>query len=139
MSIRILRSIALGLLLSAWLQAGEPAAPPQPKSLTFEELAKLVDKPGNILFVDVRKPEEFASLGTLKGALNIPLDQVPDRLKELPKDRPIVVVCRSGHRSGLAATLLQEKGFQVLGSGGLKDFAEKKKDVLIDPQHDAKK
>lgn len=75
------------------------------------------------LIVDVRTPEEFAS-GHYKNAVNIPLDQIAERLKEFgAKDRPIVVYCRSGNRSAKAKALLFQHGFtDVTNGGGLSDM-----------------
>jgi rhodanese-related sulfurtransferase len=55
----------------------------------------------------------------------IPLDQLKDRLDELPKDQDIVVVCRSGRRSKIGASILQEAGFTRVESmsGGLNEWA----------------
>ncbi|RKG74253.1 rhodanese-like domain-containing protein [Corallococcus exercitus] len=62
--------------------------------------------------VDVRSPEEFAA-GHLQGAVNIPVDQLEQRLGELGSPQtPVVVYCRSGARSSRAERLLKEKGFQ---------------------------
>lgn len=61
--------------------------------------------------VDVRTPAEYQTKH-LPGALNVPLQQLDERLKELePKDRDIVLYCRSGHRSGIAYETLRKEGF----------------------------
>lgn len=66
------------------------------------------------LLLDVRTPEEFAA-GHLAGAVNIPLQTLDRRLAELgPKDRPIVVYCRSGHRSAHAREILRRAGFTAV-------------------------
>ncbi len=66
---------------------------------------------GGARLVDVRSPAEFAS-GHLPAARNIPLDQLPGRLKELqPADKPVVLYCASGARSGFAARTLRKHGF----------------------------
>ena len=54
--------------------------------------------------VDVREAWEYGE-GHVPGAVNIPLSTLPQRLAELPKDRPILLVCNSGNRSGAAAEL----------------------------------
>lgn len=64
----------------------------------------------NSQFVDVRTPQEVAT-GTLEGAVNIPLDQLPARLVELDASRRTVLLCRSGNRSGQAAAYLSGAGF----------------------------
>lgn len=72
--------------------------------------------------VDVREPDEFKS-GHLLNAKHIPLGKLSDRVGELERyrDRPIVVVCRSGNRSATACALLSRQGFtQVYNlSGGV--------------------
>lgn len=60
--------------------------------------------------IDVRQPDEVAS-GTLPGAVNIPLDVLPERIDELDRDRRVVLLCRSGGRSTAAAELLTAVGF----------------------------
>ncbi len=69
------------------------------------------------LFLDVRTPEEF-SQGTVPGARNIPLQQLQERLAELPKDKNILVFCRSGVRSQKASEFLAGKGFPVYNVEG---------------------
>ena len=75
--------------------------------------------------VDVRTPAEFAD-GAYKGAINIPLSVLPVRMNELePKDKPIVLYCASGARSGQGARLLKHAGFKdVVNAGGLDDMPQ---------------
>lgn len=64
--------------------------------------------------LDVRTPGEFAD-GHLDGAINIPLGDLDRRMSELdPKDRPIVVYCRSGSRSARAADKLEGAGYNAV-------------------------
>jgi rhodanese-related sulfurtransferase len=63
--------------------------------------------------LDVRTPAEFAT-GHAKGAMNIPVDQLSGRLKELGEPGVIVIYCQSGMRSGQAAGVLKAAGFDVL-------------------------
>ena len=67
---------------------------------------------GELLIVDVRSPKEFAE-GHVPGALNIPHDELGDRLAELgeARDRPVVLYCQSGRRAGMASTTLIGAGF----------------------------
>jgi phage shock protein E len=73
--------------------------------------------------VDVRSFAEFKD-GAYKGAINIPLGMLPARMFELePKDKPIVLYCASGARSGQAARLLKQAGWtDVVNAGGLDDM-----------------
>jgi phage shock protein E len=62
------------------------------------------------LLLDVRTPAEFSG-GHIPGAVNIALQNLPQRLAELPKDRPLVIYCRSGNRSRQAQQYLAQAGF----------------------------
>ncbi len=75
--------------------------------------------------VDVRTPAEFKD-GTYPGAINIPVSLLPVRMNELePKDKPIVLFCASGARSGQAARLLKQAGFtDVVNAGGLDNMPQ---------------
>lgn len=66
--------------------------------------------------LDVRSHEEFQS-GHLRGAANIPVQELPRRLAEVPKNHAVVVYCRSGGRSAAAAQLLASAGFRVVDIG----------------------
>ncbi len=69
---------------------------------------------GGARLVDVRSPEEFAD-GHVAGAVNIPVDEIAQRLTKLePRDRAIVVYCRSGFRSSRARKLLEAAGFRLV-------------------------
>jgi len=67
--------------------------------------------------VDVRTPYEFTG-GSVKGAVNIPLGDLPDQLSEFNGKKNIVVFCRSGNRSAQAKNILEQKGFQNVINGG---------------------
>lgn len=67
--------------------------------------------------VDVRMPGEFAS-GSVKGAVNIPLDKVSSQLAKFKGKKNIVVFCRSGNRSGQAKSILAQNGIQNVINGG---------------------
>jgi rhodanese-related sulfurtransferase len=71
-------------------------------------------------FLDVRNQEEWDQYHIAESTL-IPLNQLKDRVTELPKDKDIVVVCRSGRRSQSGASILQKAGFTNVSSlsGGL--------------------
>ena len=62
------------------------------------------------VLIDVRRPDEFAT-GHIANAINIPVENLADRLAEIPHDKPIVVYCHSGNRSGKAASTLSQAGY----------------------------
>lgn len=70
------------------------------------------------LLLDVRTPAEHAS-GAPSGAVNIPVQELATRLRELPKDRAIVAFCRSGARSASAVEQLVAAGFDAHDAGGV--------------------
>jgi adenylyltransferase/sulfurtransferase len=73
---------------------------------------------GEPLFIlDVREPSEHA-LGAIEGSRLIPLGELGGRLDDLPRDRPIAAYCAAGMRSGKAAKLLRDKGFQAVSLAG---------------------
>jgi rhodanese-related sulfurtransferase len=75
--------------------------------------------------LDVRTPEEWADFHVPNTTL-IPLDELPDRLNELPRDQEIVVVCRSGNRSQEGRDILRQAGFSQVSSmsGGLREWRD---------------
>lgn len=68
--------------------------------------------------IDVRSPKELQRDGRLPDAVNIPLDSLRDHLDELPKNRPLIVSCRSGQRSYIAERILKNDGFDVKNLDG---------------------
>jgi phage shock protein E len=77
---------------------------------------KKVDYQGAFL-VDVRTPGEFAE-GTAKGGVNIPLNEIQQRIEEFKGKKLIVVYCRSGSRSAQAESILKKNGFTAVVNGG---------------------
>lgn len=67
--------------------------------------------------VDVRTPEEF-ELGSAEGAVNIPLNEVNNKLSEFKSKDKIVVFCKSGVRSGQAKSILENNGIENVINGG---------------------
>jgi len=77
----------------------------------------------NTILLDVRTKEEF-DLGTINGAVNIPVDELRSRIEELPKDKAIVVFCQIGLRAYLAVKILSANNFEKVFnlSGGYKTY-----------------
>ena len=91
------------------------------KPLYWREL-KQTD-PDSIFLIDVRTADEFA-LGSIKGAVNIPLDDLRSRLGEIPHNKPICLFCGVGLRGYLASNILRENGFTDVRNliGGLRTY-----------------
>ncbi|MGZ4300504.1 MAG: rhodanese-like domain-containing protein [Gaiellaceae bacterium] len=87
---------------------------------------------GRVVVLDVRETIEWKA-GRIPGALHIPLAYLPSRRRELPRDQTIVTVCRSGHRSSLAARGLRHAGYRVENlDGGMKAWARAR--LPLDPR-----
>lgn len=77
---------------------------------------------GDLLLLDVRQEGELDErLGHVDGALPVPLDELRQRLAEIPRDKPIVTVCHAGMRSGQATVILRQGGFERVANmrGGM--------------------
>jgi NADPH-dependent 2,4-dienoyl-CoA reductase/sulfur reductase-like enzyme/rhodanese-related sulfurtransferase len=84
-------------------------------SVTYDQAVAME----NPLFLDVRKNEEFEE-GCIPQSIHIPLDELRQRIHELPRDRHLIVTCRTGVRSYVAIRILKQSGFEQLSnlSGG---------------------
>lgn len=101
----------MGLL--DWLGGNAPGN--DPTHLSAAELVRRLKEREAGLIVDVREPEELSgSLAALPGAKNIPLSEFGRRYSEIPKDRRVTLVCRSGGRSAQAVAFLQRQGYTQL-------------------------
>lgn len=91
-------------------------------AITWREL--LATDRSSVMLLDVRTAEEF-SFGSLPGAVNIPLDDLRERMQELPKEKEIIVFCAVGLRGYLAQRILRGHGYTAVRNliGGYKTFA----------------
>ena len=82
----------------------------------------------NATIIDVRTPEEFA-VEHFPNAVNIPLDNIAQRIKEFKEmQKPIVAYCRSGNRSSIAVSILKQNGINdAINGGGLDDVKQNMK------------
>ena len=89
--------------------------------LTPEQLAeRLKQAPGSYVLLDVRELDERET-ARIEPSVHIPMNQVPGRLSELPRDRPMVVYCHHGSRSAMVAAYLESEGFEGIANltGGI--------------------
>ncbi|WP_017471654.1 rhodanese-like domain-containing protein [Amphibacillus jilinensis] len=87
------------------------------KVINGVELEKLILSNPPLNVIDVREPFELED-GTIPGAVNIPLGQLPQQINALNKEQHYYVVCRSGARSGNAVTFLNECGYDATNVEG---------------------
>lgn len=76
----------------------------------FDEIEQLND---NQILLDVRNPAELDNVGFIKGAINIPVDQLRQRMDELPKDKEIIIYCQVGLRGNVAYRQLVNNGYKA--------------------------
>ncbi len=115
--IPLLLAVALSLAMLAACGGNETAAPAVeeidlttlPDEVDVETVAAIRQNPG-VYLLDVREPDEYAA-GHIPGITLIPMGEVASRLTELPRDKEIIVTCRTGNRSSQIADLLREQGF----------------------------
>ena len=103
-------------------RAGE--APPAVRRISAGEARRMMSEPSGFKLLDVRTPREFAER-RIEGAVLIPYREIASRAGELPRDRATVllVYCRSGRRSAVAASALARLGFaNVYDFGGIADW-----------------
>lgn len=89
-----------------------------------EYKSRFVESKTPHLLVDVRTADEFTG-GHIKGARNVPVQEMERKLRELPKDKPVILYCRSGSRSGMALQILQAAGYtNVYNAGSIDSLAK---------------
>lgn len=97
------------------------------KTVTVDKIDDLVAQ--GAFLIDVRTPEEY-ELGTIEGAINIPLDELRDRLDEIPKDKEVYVTCQVGLRGYLSTRILTQNGFNPINlDGGFSSYSQLKLNV----------
>jgi adenylyltransferase/sulfurtransferase len=93
------------------------------KEITPAELRDLLAGGEPPLLVDIREPFE-TQIAQIEGSLFIPMGSLPQRLQEIPKDRPVALYCHSGVRSAYAAEWLSRQGYDALSlAGGIDRWA----------------
>ena len=107
------------------------AQQPDEFNITVHELNEQMGKDSSLIILDVRTPQELkGELGQIEGVINIPVQELENRIAELEKykENNIVIICRSGRRSGIATGLLNQKGFKSKNIiGGMIEYRKNEK------------
>jgi rhodanese-related sulfurtransferase len=82
-------------------------------TITPEEIKKRMEQGETLTLIDVREDEEVAA-GMIPGAIHIPMGEIPERHNELSRTDEVILVCRSGARSGRVQEYLEAEGFTGL-------------------------
>jgi rhodanese-related sulfurtransferase len=125
-SLLIIACVLGATTVSAAEPAQAVAASPksQARELSRAEFESLLASPGQLLIIDVRRPDELTKIGGFPVFLSVQIKDLPDRLAWIPKDRTIVTVSNHAARSGRAADLLTAHGYKVAGTVGAQTFEE---------------
>ena len=123
----------LALAAGAFAFASLAIADTPPAMIAPDQLVQQMEKKDkDLVLLDVRTPEEFAA-GHIPGAINIPHDQLPNRLAEIAgaKEKDVVVYCRTGRRSAIAQETLTTQGFKSVRhlEGDMVKWQEEKRAV----------
>lgn len=110
--------VLIALLLVSLLTGCGGAATPNASAIDVSKLPSTVDVAtvkalqgrDDVVVLDVREPSEYAA-GHIPNVTLIPMGQVPNRLSEIPKDKTVILTCRSGNRSGQVADFLRQQGY----------------------------
>jgi rhodanese-related sulfurtransferase len=81
------------------------------KEVDSPQLAERIETGDDLVIIDVREMHEI-SRGTIKGAIAMPMATIPLRINEIPKDKDVVFICRSGARSGQVCMFLGQHGYE---------------------------
>ncbi|MDR3566445.1 MAG: rhodanese-like domain-containing protein [Syntrophobacteraceae bacterium] len=110
----------------SWLpaRAGKPLSRGKVLHLDARSLDILVHSDPNLLLIDIRTPAELTGpLGKISQARNVPLEEVAKNPGRFPRDKTLVLICRSGYRSLKAAKLLAKHGYVVYSvEGGMRGW-----------------
>jgi rhodanese-related sulfurtransferase len=92
------------------------------KRLGKADVDALLAKPDSVIFIDLRRPDEFIRFGSFPVFLSVQNKDLEKQLAWLPRDRAIVTVSNHSQRAGAAGDLLTAKGFNVVGATGSEEY-----------------
>jgi rhodanese-related sulfurtransferase len=104
--------------------ANDPAYTYKTVRLNRAALDALLAKPEQLLFIDLRRPDEVTSVGGFPVYLSIQVKDLEKSLVFIPANRAIVTVSNRAHRAGAAGDLLAAHGFNVAGAIGVQDYED---------------
>ena len=93
-----------------------------PERIAIPDLEKKLSGKSKPIVIDVRKPAEIEESGAVPGALHIPIERVPERIAELPKDKELAFYCGGGGRASRAAQAAWDAGYRSVSYFGLRDW-----------------
>lgn len=117
-------TVLLLILFSAagCISTTQPPEKAKYADISVQQAKEMIDG-GGVFILDVRTREEYDA-GHIRGSTLIPVQVLKERLGEVPKDKKILVYCRTGHRSAQASEILADNGFKEIYNmkGGIVDW-----------------
>ncbi len=127
--------ILLLSMLSGCVSTTAPPEKAQYVDITIQQGKEMIDR-GEVFILDVRRQDEYDS-GHIRGSTRIPLqdiqgEELAKSLNEIPRDKKILVYCRTGHRSALASEILKNNGFKEVYNmkGGITEWTNAGYEVI---------
>jgi glyoxylase-like metal-dependent hydrolase (beta-lactamase superfamily II)/rhodanese-related sulfurtransferase len=112
---------ALDGKMANWVNEGLPTD--NVPQLSPHEFYRQITQGKRMVLVDARAPDEFSKTH-IEGAINIPAPDLRERYTELDKSQQVTIICRTGHRSSIGASLLKQQGFDVVNvAGGMTGYS----------------
>jgi rhodanese-related sulfurtransferase len=103
-------------------QSAEQKYEAKSQKLNRAEIDKLLEKPDEIIFVDLRRPDELTHIGGFPVYLSIQIADLQKSLAFIPKERTVITVSNHAGRALRGADILAAKGFNVAGAAGVQDY-----------------
>ena len=124
--------IAALIIIAYFSLSSSPLASPA-TDISQDDFLARKQSSNDYLLLDVRTEEEFAQ-GHIEGALNISHTEIINRLEDIPKDKDLIIYCRSGKRAGVAAKLLAKNGYKNLFhlDGDMNGWISNQRPVSVD-------
>jgi rhodanese-related sulfurtransferase len=135
LALAVVALLALAACCTSGVASAGPVASAAARLPAEISVIEAVARHGDGAFVlDVREPSEWAE-GHIEGATLIPLGELAGRLAEVPRDRDVVVVCRSGNRSAQGRDILRDAGYVNVTSmaGGITDWIAEGRPIVTGP------
>ncbi len=116
--------------ISGCVSTTKPSEKAQYTDVSIQQAREMIDR-SDVLILDVRTQEEY-DVGHIKNSTLIPVQVLDKRLNELPRDKKILVYCKSGSRSAQASQILVNNGFKEIYNmkGGITDWTNAGYDVI---------
>lgn len=105
-------------ILFGWVLLCSATTAASASDISVMEAAALIESQHDVLVLDIREDWERRQ-GHIPGTMHLPMGLIPHHLKQLPRDRTIILTCRTGNRTGQLTRYLQQQGFDnVLNMAG---------------------